>query len=161
METYIYIDSQNIFQAIKWDWEIIDRKKFFIFLKDKYRTQHIYYYVWYIEKNKKLYDFLKKLGYIVIFKRTWILPDWSIKWNVDVDIAIWSVHQSFISHIWHVIIISWDGDYNSLVLYHQKKWIKVTIVAPTEKSCSKLLEEVCQGRLSYVSSNKSKLEFKI
>jgi hypothetical protein len=84
----VYIDAQNIHKAtqdIGWkiDWEL-----FFLYMKRKFEVVEVKIFFWYVPKYKHLYEFLRKIGYTVVFKETLILPNGDIKWNVDIDIAI-------------------------------------------------------------------------
>lgn len=82
----IYIDVQNTHRkTIDYDW-IIDRKRFYTYLKDKYKFDVIYYAVWYVIKYHYFYTQLEKIWYTMLYKKTLILPDWTVKWNVDIDI---------------------------------------------------------------------------
>jgi hypothetical protein len=60
MNTIIYIDAQNIHKGIEQIGRIIDMAKFYIFLKDKYRTTEIKLFIGYIAQNQKFYDFLQR-----------------------------------------------------------------------------------------------------
>ena len=65
---YAFIDSQNLnlgTRSLGW---VIDFKKFRIYLKDKYKIEKAFLFLGYIKENKKLYEYLKSLDYILIFK---------------------------------------------------------------------------------------------
>ncbi len=92
----VYIDSQNIHKWIQ-DYHgwIIDWRRFFIYLKDKYLVDEIKIFFWFLKEQRWLYKKLKKIWYKICFKDTLILPDGSIKWNVDIDIVIFSLKDYY------------------------------------------------------------------
>ena len=110
-----YIDAQNLHRkTVSCDW-LIDRQKFFIYLKQNCKTDIVYYAVWYLQKYDNFYRHLSSLWYTMLFKKVTVLPNWTIKWNVDIDIAIRSVLDLFEGWLSKAIVVSNDGDYNTLV----------------------------------------------
>jgi len=94
---------------------MIDWQKFFIYLKQNCNVDIIYYAVWYLQKYDKFYKYLSFVWYTMLFKEVTVLPNWTIKWNVDIDIAIRSIFDFFEEWLKKAIIISNDWDYNTLV----------------------------------------------
>ena len=67
---YAFIDSQNLnlsVQELGWR---LDFAKFRIYLQDKFRVTKAYLFIGFIPGNQKLYDYLQKVGYTLIFKPT-------------------------------------------------------------------------------------------
>lgn len=61
---YAFIDSQNLnlsVQAMGW---ALDFKRFFIYLKDKYKIEKAFLFIGYIAGNEALYTALQETGYI-------------------------------------------------------------------------------------------------
>jgi len=52
-----FIDGQNLSKSLDWN---IDYKKFFIYLKDKYKIKEVYYFLAFLDKEQKLYENLEK-----------------------------------------------------------------------------------------------------
>lgn len=136
-----YIDVQNIHRkTVDFNW-IIDWNKFLIYLKQNCKTDIVYYAVWYLSKYDKFYDYLSSLWYSLLFKKVTILPNWSMKWNVDVDIAIRSLFDFFEEWLEKAIIVSNDGDYNTLVDVLRQKWIFDRLMIVDYTSASKQLRK--------------------
>jgi hypothetical protein len=57
----------------------------------------------------------------MLYKKTLILPNGEIKGNVDIDIAIQSVIDSYDKDLQQAYLITNDGDYNSLVDFFKSK----------------------------------------
>jgi len=65
---YVFIDSQNLNLGVRdLGWKL-DFKKFFIYLKDKYKVSKVFLFIGYLETNQSLYSNLKKWGYQLVFK---------------------------------------------------------------------------------------------
>ncbi|EKD24603.1 MAG: hypothetical protein ACD_80C00194G0022 [uncultured bacterium (gcode 4)] len=116
-----YIDAQNVHRKTLDYNRRIDWQKFFIYLKQNCKVDVVYYAVWYVQKYDNFYKRLSSIWYTMLFKEVTILPDWTIKWNVDIDIAIRSIFDFFEEWLKKAIIISNDWDYNTLVDVLKKK----------------------------------------
>lgn len=136
-----YIDVQNIHRkTVDFNW-IIDWNKFLIYLKQNCKIDVVYYAVWYLSKYDKFYNYLSSLWYSLLFKKVTILPNWSIKWNVDIDIAIRSIFDFFEEWLEKAIIVSNDGDYNTLVDVLRQKWVFDRLMIVDYTSASKQLRK--------------------
>lgn len=94
-----------------------------------------------MSKYDKFYDYLSSLWYSLLFKKVTILPNWSIKWNVDIDIAIRSLFDFFEEWLEKAIIVSNDGDYNTLVDVLRQKWVFDRLMIVDYTSASKQLRK--------------------
>lgn len=115
---------------------MIDWSKFLVYLKQNCKTDIVYYALWYVSKYDNLYKYLASLGYTMLFKKVTILPNGTIKWNVDIDIAIRSIFDLFEEWLDKAIIISNDGDYNTLidVLMQRNAFDRLMVVDYTSAS---------------------------
>lgn len=138
----VYIDVQNTHQRTVEQWWLIDWSRFFIYLKEKYKVDIIYYAVGYISKHQDLYEYLHSIWYTLLYKKTLILPDGTIKGNVDIDIAIQSMLDLCRNWLEKAYLITNDGDYNTLVQTFMDEWVLWWLIAPCEKTTSKLLKEM-------------------
>mgnify|MGYP001615633595 CR=1 FL=1 len=95
-----FIDSQNLYLAIKdLDWKL-DYKKFRTYLKDKYHIDKAYMFLGYLAENQELYRFLQEAEFILIFRPILEKVNKPIKGNCDVDLALhllinifmWNIH---------------------------------------------------------------------
>ncbi len=67
---HAFIDSQNLNLNIRNQGWILDFAHFRVYLKEKYAISKAFLFIGYVEGNKKLYDFLARVGFICIFKPT-------------------------------------------------------------------------------------------
>jgi len=136
-----YIDAQNIHKWIQEVGRIIDREKLHRYLKTKFEISQIKIFFGYMKKYQKLYNYLKKVWYDVVFKETMILPNWITKWNVDVDITIHCVLDLTEWNLGLWYILSGDGDYNTLVDLLVSRWKLWRVIIPNKINSSKLLRK--------------------
>lgn len=67
---YAFIDSQNLNLGVKSSGWTLDFKKFLNYLRTKYHVSKAFLFIGHVSGNEKLYTFLQKSGYILIFKPT-------------------------------------------------------------------------------------------
>jgi len=111
----VYIDAQNLHKkTLEYRW-LIDWQRFYVYLKQNCKADVIYYAIWYIQKYDGLYKYLSFIWYTMLFKEVTVLHDGTIKWNVDIDIAIRAIFDFFEEWLTKAIVVSNDWDYNTLV----------------------------------------------
>lgn len=152
---YAFIDSQNLIlgmQRLGWK---IDYKKLQIYLKEKYRVEKIYWFTGFLNKNRKLYEFLERTGYTLIFKPISI-SEGKIKGNCDGDMILQAMID--FNNYERAIIITSDGDFYSLVnhLYVKGKLEKVW--SPYKKECSWILQRAAREKIYFIDMARDKLE---
>lgn len=155
---YAFIDSQNLnlgVQSLGWK---LDFKKFFIYLKDKFKIQKAFLFIGFIDKNQNLYKKLKNFGYTLVFKPTLNSKKEGIKGNIDAELVL---HVAKIQHPYYdkAIIVSGDGDFFCLHedLEKEKKLFK--IIVPSRKGESSLLRRFRKYKI-YVEGIRPKVERK-
>lgn len=152
---FAFIDGQNIYQTIRQEAWSLNWKKFRIYLKEKYSVQRAYIFLGYIDQNKKLYQFLRTCGFVLIFKEV-ILLKGKFKGNVDVEMAVQSLIE--INRYHQAILVSNDGDFSYLVRYLVKQE-KLRVVLGTEKrKTSFLLKKAASGKIRFLSKLKETLQ---
>jgi len=137
----IYIDAQNTHRKTIDYGRIIDWNKFFIYLTEKYNPDIIYYAIWFIDRFEKLYKYLDNIWYKLLFKETIVLPNWEIKGNVDIDIAIRSILDICRNNLQKAYILSNDWDYNTLIRTLIEEWKFGWLIVPDIKTASKLIKK--------------------
>ena len=137
----VYIDAQNVHMKTLEYGRLIDRKKFYIYLKQNCKVDAIYYAIWYIQKYQKLYQYLSSIWYVLLFKKVTILPNGTIKWNVDIDIAIRVVFDLFEEWLTKAIIVTNDGDYNTLVDILKQRNVFDRLILPDGVTASRQLKQ--------------------
>jgi uncharacterized LabA/DUF88 family protein len=149
---YAFLDSQNLNLSIKNDlfdktsgkkiyegWTL-DFKRFYVYLKDKYKVDKIFLFIGKVDGREPLYKFLKDTGYYLVFKPTLEFTKGGekiIKGNVDAELILHTMIQ--FPNYSKAIIVAGDGDYHCLIEYldQQKKLFHVFI--PNRLSYSSLL----------------------
>ena len=134
-----YIDSQNIHKWVLECGRTIDRARFYNYVKNKHQIDVIKLFFGYIKEFEWLYSFCRKVWFVVVFKETLVLPNWDIKGNVDIDIAIESINDYHNWNLTSFVLISSDGDYNTLVKYFLAKKILYKLIVSNIHKTSKLL----------------------
>jgi uncharacterized LabA/DUF88 family protein len=116
----------------------LDFCKFRVFLKDKYKVNKAYLFIGFIPENKKLYFFLEKSGYKLIYKPIVESSDKSkpIKGNVDAELVLHTMIEY--PKFRKAIIVSGDGDFYCLAEYLERKKKLEKIIVPNKRYSSLL-----------------------
>jgi uncharacterized LabA/DUF88 family protein len=165
---YAFIDSQNLNlgtsknlyknkKLIYQGWKL-DFKKFQIYLKNKFKISKTFLFIGYIKQNQKLYSFLRRCGYTLIFKPTTKDSQGKFKGNVDAELVLHCAAIEF-SNFDQAIIVAGDGDYHCLLEYLAQKNKLLRLIIPNAKSESTLLKKF-QNFKTYLIFEKNRLEFK-
>lgn len=165
---YAFIDSQNLNLGTSKDiykngkliykgWRL-DFKKFRRYLKDKFRVEKAFLFIGYIKKNEKLYRFLKKAGYNLVFKPTTKDNFGKAKGNIDAEMVLYSAVIEFNNYD-KGVFVSGDGDFYCLYEYLEKKNKLFKIIIPNTKSESSLLKKFTKYKI-FLFFEKERLEFK-
>jgi len=139
LTTYAFIDSQNLNLGIKSQGWKLDWRKFRQYLRNKYNVEKAYVFIGKVVGNENLYDFLKKSGFVLIFKPTLEHHEEKkviIKGNIDAELVLHSMIQ--LKNYEKAIIVSGDGDFYCLVEYLEKNRKLLKILAPTKHYSSLL-----------------------
>src|SRR3989344_8816754 len=152
---FAFIDAQNVHLGIKsLGWEV-DCARFRVYLRDKYKITEAYLFLGYLPNNQKLYTYLQKSGFILIFKPLVFNEDGTVKGNCDADLVLHTILK--INEYDKAIIVSSDGDFYSLVkhLYEHDKLAMV--LSPYVKTCSKLLRKEAKEKIYSMDNLRQKL----
>ena len=158
---YAFIDSQNLNLGIRDQGWRLDFSRFRIFLKDKYKVNKAFLFIGYIAENRELYDYLKKSGYVLIFKPILEIKRGKkveVKGNVDAELVLHTMIEY--SKYDKAIVVSGDGDFYCLVEYLKKKGKLGRLLVPNEAKFSRLLYKFIR-EIDFVSNLRVKLEEKI
>ena len=144
-----FIDAQNLYLGTvntSPAWKI-DFVRFRVFLKDRYNVSKAYYFIGVKEeKHQKLYDYLEKAGYILIFRDHATTQVSKKKGNVDNDI-IFTIMKKLCERekFGKVILVSGDGDYKRMVDYLVEKDRLLKIMFPNGVKASSLYKKLGQS----------------
>ncbi len=157
-KNYAFIDGQNLHLGLKEDNWKIDFSKFRIYLKDKYKIKHAYYFLGNInESYQDLYDNLQKAGFIVKFKNHSKNLISEKKGNVDTDI-VFEIMKSLLDEpkeFQKIFIISGDGDYIKIINYLIKENRFGKILFPNRKFSSSLYKKLGTEYYDWIQNIKS------
>ena len=166
---YAFIDSQNLNLSVQKDivndagviiyngWRL-DFKRFFIYLKDKYKVDKAYLFIGCVVGNESLYKHLESIGYKVIYKPTLDFKDGKeriTKGNVDAELVLHAMIEYPCYN--KAIIVSGDGDYHCLIEYLEAQKKLSHIMIPNKTSYSSLLRKY-SAYFVYVTDLRGKLE---
>jgi uncharacterized LabA/DUF88 family protein len=167
---FAFIDSQNLNlgvgnnvyhqrHRIYTGWQL-DFEKFRRFLADKYRVNTAFLFVGNLPGNEALYEYLQRVGYVIVLKPTTVYKDEdgrdTVKGNVDTDLVLYAAAKEM-GHYDKAVVVSGDGDFLSLYDYLVSKNKLYKIVIPNKKNYSQLLNKYAQY-FDFVSVNQNKLE---
>ncbi len=138
IHTNIYIDSANLHKASVELGFKIDYKKFRGWLRQKYNPVNVYLFIGLIPAKTKLYEYLQKCGYILIFKQT-ISVGGEIKGNCDTEIVLKATSHFYTKEYDQCILLTGDGDFGCLVEFLMQEKVLHSVIAPNKKKCSILL----------------------
>ena len=147
---YAFIDSQNLNlgtsknlyknkKLIYRGWKL-DFKKFYLYLRNKFKVSKTLLFIGFIQQNQKLYEFLRRCGYILVFKPTTKDNQGKFKGNVDAELVLHSAAIEFPKYD-QAIIVAGDGDYHCLLEYLKSKNKLFKLIIPNRYSESKLLRK--------------------
>lgn len=160
-ENYAFIDSQNLNLGIRDQGWRLDFARFRIFLKDKYKVFKAFLFIGYIKENKDLYDYLKKSGYVLIFKPILEIKRGKkveVKGNVDAELVLHTMIEY--PKYNKAIIVSGDGDFHCLIEYLKKKRKLGRLLIPNQAKFSRLLYKFIKD-IDFISNLRVKLGKKI
>jgi len=127
-KNFAFIDSQNLNLGVRsLGWKL-DWRKFRQYLRNKYNVEEAYLFIGYKPGNQELYTSLQKMGFLLIFKPTMVLPDKTVKGNVDAELVLHTMIQY--KNYDKAIIVSGDGDFFCLVEYLVQKKKLLHLLAP-------------------------------
>lgn len=152
---FAFIDSQNVNLAIKSQGWNLDFGRFRRYLKEKYFVEKAFLFIGYIAKNQSLYTYLQKIGYILFFKPSMVLPNGTVKGNVDAELVLHAMIEWPEYH--EAVIVTGDGDFACLVQHLEKQGKLGRLLVPNAKSYSGLLKAVAIGRIDFMNNLQKKL----
>lgn len=140
METYAFIDSQNLNLGVKSQGWKLDFGKFRQYLITKYKVDKTFLFIGYLPGNQALYTYLQSVGYICVFKPTLELKkgkkEIKVKGNVDAELVLHSMIEY--KNYDKAVIVSGDGDFHCLIEYLEGKGKLYKVITPNQRYSSLL-----------------------
>lgn len=158
-QNYAYIDGNNLHQGVKELGWIIDYFRLKSWLIQKYQVNRAYIFLGYVPGNQRLYQKLRRAGFILVFKSLSYHPDGKFKGNCDAELVLQAVVDYYENRFGQAVLISGDGDFACLAMFLLTKKVLKTIVAPNKNSCSYLIKRI-QTSLLFLDYFKAKLVIK-
>jgi len=156
-KTRIYIDGANLYSGSKFlDWGF-DYKSFYIWLYENFKTDKIYLFLGWVEENKDLYDFLEKIGYKIIFKKT-LKSKGQIKGNCDAELVLKATEDIIRKDFDDFVLVSSDGDFACLLEFAKNEKKNIKVISPSKKLSYLIRRLFCE--VTYLGSLEKKLKGK-
>ncbi len=156
-ENYVFIDAQNLYISTQKRGWSIDWKKFYFHLRGTYSAKRIFFFIGYLPSNQKLYDFLKELGYFLVFKQT-LVVNGKVKGNVDVDLTVKAL-TSMDSYDQAVLVTN-DGDFLALMRHLDSKNKLKMVISTHRWDCSLLIKRAYPEKVQFLDDFKDRLNYK-
>ncbi len=152
---YAFIDAQNLYKGIEeLGWKL-DYKRFFVYLREKYKVDKALLFLGYIEEREPLYKYLRSCGFELVFKETSRNKSGLYKGNVDIVMAM---HVLVMQEEYkQAVFVTSDGDFAPLVEYLLNEDKFKVVLSPRHDLCSWLLRKYAKGRVNYLDESKDKL----
>ncbi len=155
---FAFIDAQNTQKGTeKLGWKI-NWHRFRIYLKEKYAVKIAFLFMGYLPYNQKLYSYLQRAGFVIIFKPILLNKDNTPKGNCDADLVLNVMLEK--DNFDQAVIVTSDGDFYSLVKYLYKENKLKAVLSAHTNNCSSLLKKEAKGKISYLQDFKNGLEYK-
>ncbi len=155
---FAFIDSQNVYLAVKsLGWKI-DWKRFRIYLHEHYSVTKAFLFIGYIEGNNRLYIKLQEAGFICIFKPVLEYRDGTIKGNVDAELVLNTMIQ--LHNFDKALIVTGDGDFYCLIQYLLEQGKLKTVLVPNRHKYSALLKKFAKKNIVFMNDLNIKIGLK-
>lgn len=148
MNTYAFIDSQNLKKSVEAIGKEIDYKRFRLWLENKKGVNRAFMYFGYIGGNRDHYDHLTRCGFEMVFREV-EFKDGRTKANVDICLTISMMDK--MEEFDSAFLVSSDGDFFDLTERLKQMGKLGGVISPSGQSqCSRLLKKGCVGKVDYI-----------
>ena len=157
LNNYAFIDGQNMHLGTRDAGWIPDYGKFRTYLEEKYSVDQAFYFIGYQKENQDLYDVLKKEGYILIHKPTYVAVDGTVKGNCDAELVLHTMieYENFNK----AVIVSGDGDFYCLIKHLRENRKLRIVLVPNKATMSKLIPIASQNQFTSMNDLMDKIGF--
>lgn len=159
MKSYGYVDGANLDRGAKALGVDLDYKKFYGWMRQKYKLDAVYLFLGLVPRYVKLYEYLQQCGFILIFKETVANSKGEVKGNCDAELVLKMISQFYEQDIVNHVLVSGDGDFRCVVDFLTERKQDVFILAPDKNKCSVLLKRTSARRV-YLNEHYHKFDLK-
>ena len=139
-KTNIYIDASNILISLRNDNYKPNVERFFVYLNDKFRPDHIFYFTPKYKKEEEINKIISNINKVNIIYKEIYNENSKLKTNCDVEIAFQIMKDVLIEKIKNIILVSGDGDFVSVLDYAKEKNINTRVIGGTKKSTARIIK---------------------
>jgi uncharacterized LabA/DUF88 family protein len=139
--TRVYIDGANLHKGILSASWVLDYRRFYIWLQDRFKICEIYLFIGFLKEKKEVYMALAQMGYILVYKEVSRDREGNVKGNCDSHLIVHAMRDVCSGGLDHAVLVSSDGDFVPLVQHWKEKNIQATILSPYERVSLLLLRE--------------------
>jgi uncharacterized LabA/DUF88 family protein len=159
MKVSAFIDSNNLYLAIRAQRWALDYVRFRKYLADKYDVSKAYIFIGFVPGNEALYTELQEAGYITIFKPTLVIKKdgvETVKGNADAELVLHCTKAIYTGACDQAVIVTGDGDFHCLVedLVNEGKLKRLLV--PNKHRYSQLLFKFIK-HIDFIGGLKQKL----
>lgn len=153
---YAFVDSNNLYLGVKsLGWKI-DFVRFREYLRGKYSVETAFLFIGFVRGNEKLYQILKKAGFVCVFKEVAIEPSGHIKGNCDAELVLRAMVE--LPNYDRAVVVSGDGDFTCLAQHLIRAGKLLRVLAPSRRSCAASLKKLPRECLSFVEDVRERVE---
>ncbi len=158
-KNYAFIDSQNLNLGVRGLGWRLDFGKFRRYLKDKLRVTEAIIFIGYVPQYQRLYNYLKRTGYTIIFKPITRGPNGTVKGNVDAELVLHTMYHLCEKSFDKAVIVTGDGDFRCLVDHLVKVDRLAKLIVPNQYRYSSLLRQYrLHGHIDFLNLRRRQLE---
>ena len=161
MTKIAFIDSQNLYQAVREQGYRIDYRRFRQFLKARMGVNRAIMFFGYVETHRGLYDYLRRCGFELMFRDVKV-QEGRIKGNVDIFLTVTLMDMLQEGIFDTAMLVTSDGDFFDLIERLKRDGKFGNLMSPNaQKRCSRLISRSAGGNISYFPEVKHKFAEKI
>lgn len=150
MNTYAFIDGQNLHAGVRELGWLLDERAFRGYLAQRYGVTKAFSFIGYLATTETLYRALSQAGDELVFKPVVQGPGHDPKGNVDAELVLRAMIEYPNSA--RAILVTGDGDFACLVEYLEGQSKLRMVLAPNRRFCSSLLKRTAKGKLHFVEN---------
>jgi len=147
LRIYAYIDGNNLHKGIKELGWTIDYFRLRRWLTEKYHVVEAYIFLGYLADNQRLYEKLRRAGFVLIFKSLSYEADGRVKGNCDAELVLRTVADYYENKFDQAVLVSGDGDFACLANFLMDKHVLKIVIAPSSRKCSYLIRRIFANRI--------------